>query len=37
MKSKDKIILLKILKYIDELNYFIDGFSKENFNVTEKL
>ena len=36
MKSKDKIILVKILKYIDELNYFIDGFSKEIFNADRK-
>ena len=36
MKSKDKIILVKILKYIDELNYFIDGFSKEIFNSDRK-
>ena len=36
IKSKDKIILVKILKYIDELNYFIDGFSKEIFNADRK-
>ena len=31
MKSNDKIILVKILKYITELEEFIEGYSKEQF------
>lgn len=36
MKSKDKIILTKILKYIDELHWFIHGYSKEQFDTDRK-
>lgn len=36
MKSKDKIILTKILKYIDELHYFIQDYSKEKFDTDRK-
>ena len=31
MKSKDKIILIKVLNYIKELQDFINGYSKEQF------
>ena len=30
MKSKDNIILNKILGYIEELQEFISGYTKEN-------
>lgn len=36
MKSKDKITLTKILKYIDELQCFIHGYSKEQFDADRK-
>ena len=36
MKSKDKITLTKILKYIDELQWFIHGYSKEQFDTDRK-
>ena len=36
MKDKDKIILIKILKYIEELYNFIDGYTKERFNNDKK-
>jgi len=29
MKSKDKLILTKILKYIGEIKLFIEGYSHE--------
>ena len=31
MKSKDKIILTKTLKYIEEIKLFIEGYSHEEF------
>lgn len=36
MKSKDKIILEKILKYIGELYDFIKGYNKKTFNEYRK-
>lgn len=36
MKSKDKIILEKILKYIEELEEFINGYTKEQFMKDKK-
>lgn len=36
MKSKDNIILTKILKYISELRDFIDGYTKEQFISDKK-
>lgn len=36
MQSKDKIILIKILNYIKELQEFIEGFSKEEFMSDKK-
>lgn len=36
MKSKDKQILIKIIKYIDELNEFIEGYNRELFEVDIK-
>ena len=36
MKSKDNIILKKILNYISELQEFIDGYTKEQFIVDKK-
>ncbi len=36
MKSKDKIILLKVLKYIEEIEEFITGYSHEKFNEDRK-
>ena len=36
MKSKDKIILEKILNYISEISGFIDGYSKEDFIKDKK-
>ncbi len=35
MKSKDNLILIKIMNYIKELQDFIKGYSKEKF-VTDK-
>ena len=36
MKSKDKLILTKILKYICEIKLFIEGYSHEEFNNDRK-
>lgn len=36
MKSKDKLILTKILKYIEEIKLFIDGYSHEAFRNDRK-
>ncbi len=36
MKSKDKLILTKILKYIDEIELFIEGYSYEGFKDDRK-
>lgn len=36
MKSKDKLILTKILKYIDEIKLFIEGYSHEEFKNDRK-
>lgn len=36
MKSKDKLILAKILKYIDEIKFFIEGYSHEKFRNDRK-
>lgn len=36
MKSKDKLILTKILKYIEEIEIFIDGYSHEKFKNDRK-
>ena len=36
MKSKDKIILTKILKYIEELHDFIDGYNHDDFKQDKK-
>lgn len=36
MKSKDKIILMKILKYIEEIEEFIEGYSHEQFDKDRK-
>ena len=36
MKSKDKLILQKILNYICEIQVFIDGYTHEEFNNDRK-
>ena len=36
MKSKDKIILEKIIKYINELKEFIKDYDSEMFNSDRK-
>ena len=36
MRSKDKIILTKVLKYIEEIEEFITGYSHEQFNKDRK-
>lgn len=36
MKSKDKMLLTKILKYIDEIKIFIKGFDYEEFKKDRK-
>ena len=36
MKSKDKMIIIKILKYIDEIKIFIKGYSYERFSNDRK-
>lgn len=36
MKSKDKLILAKILKYIAEIKMFIKGYSHEEFKNDRK-
>ena len=36
MKSKDSVILTKILTYINELKDFIDGYNQETFEKDKK-
>lgn len=36
MKNKDKMIIEKILKYIDEIKLFIEGYSHEEFKNDRK-
>lgn len=36
MKSKDKIILIKVLKYVEEIEEFITGYSHKQFNEDRK-
>ena len=36
MKDKDILILNKILKYIEEIKSFIEGYSEEAFNSDRK-
>lgn len=36
MKNKDKLILLKILNYIQEIKLFINGYTQEEFNNDKK-
>lgn len=36
MKNKDSVILLKILNYIEELEQFISGYTKEQFISDKK-
>ena len=36
MKSKDKLILTKTLKYIEEIKLFIEGYSHEEFKNDRK-
>ena len=36
MKSKDSIILTKILTYINDLKEFIDGYTQETFEKDKK-
>lgn len=36
MKSKDKMLLIKILKYIDEIKNFIKDYSHEEFKNDRK-
>lgn len=36
MKSKDKLIITKILKYIEEIKMFINGYSHNEFNNDRK-
>lgn len=36
MKSKDKLILIKILKYIDEIHDFIKDYNEEEFDKDRK-
>lgn len=36
MKSKDMLILNKILNYIYEIKEFIDGYTKQEFNKDKK-
>ncbi len=36
MKSKDKMIIAKILKYIEEIKLFIEGYSHEEFKNDRK-
>lgn len=36
MKSKDKVILVKIQNYIKDIYNFIKGYSKEDFNNDKK-
>ena len=37
MKNKDKIILEKVINYINEIQEFINGYSQEQFNNDKKL
>ncbi len=36
MKSKDSVILTKILTYINELKDFIDGYNQQTFEKDKK-
>ena len=36
MKSKDKIFLIKVLKYVEEIEEFITGYSHKQFNEDRK-
>lgn len=36
MRNKDKLIITKILKYIDEIKMFIKGYSHEEFDNDRK-
>lgn len=36
MKSKDKMIITKIIKYIEEIKIFIEGYSHEKFKDDRK-
>lgn len=36
MKNKDIVVLIKILKYIDELYEFIEGYTHERFEKDRK-
>lgn len=36
MKNKDKILITKILKYIEELHEFTNGYDNEKFNNDRK-
>ena len=36
MKSKDRLIILKILNYIQDIKIFIEGYSHEQFNQDKK-
>lgn len=36
MKNKDKVILEKIINYINEIQEFINGYSHEQFNNDKK-
>lgn len=36
MKSRDKMLLTKILKYIDEIKIFIKAFTYEEFTKDRK-
>lgn len=36
MKSKDKLILNKILNYIQEIKEFINGYTQKEFNQDKK-
>ena len=36
MKSKDKLIITKMLAYIKEIKLFINGYSHEQFSTDKK-
>lgn len=36
MKSKDKVILTKVLNYIDEIGEFIEGYTQKQFSKDRK-
>lgn len=36
MRNKDKLIITKIIKYINEINIFINGYSYEKFSNDRK-